>query len=74
MYYSAAEVPWLVTGLFILYLISIVILMLNLLISTMGDTFDRVKSTETMQLLIGRAKFIDACETTLSRSRQEYIQ
>jgi len=32
----------------------------------MGDTFDRVKSTEEEQLLFGRARYIDACEAALS--------
>ena len=45
------------------------ILLLNLLIAIMGDTFDRVKSCEEAQLLMGRAKFIDACEAALSKEQ-----
>lgn len=37
-----------------------------MLIAIMGDTFDRVKSTEEEQLLFGRARYIDACEAALS--------
>jgi len=40
--------------------------MFNMLIALMSDTFDRVKSTEEEQLLMGRARFIDACEATLN--------
>ena len=74
MYYSVEEMSWLVSALFIIYLITIVILLLNLLISTMGDTFDRVKSTEKAQLLMGRAAFIDACEAALSESERDEIE
>ena len=74
MYYSADEMPWLISALFIIYLITIVILLLNLLISIMSDTFDRVKSTERAQLLMGRARFMDACEAALTQSEREKIE
>lgn len=50
------------------------ILLLNLLIAIMGDTFDRVKRTEEAQLLMGRARFIDACEAALSETRKVKIE
>ena len=51
---------------FIFYLLAQTILLLNLLISIMGDTFDKVKCTEESELLLARARFIDACEAELS--------
>jgi len=50
------------------------IVMVNMLIAIMGDTFDRVKSTEEEQLLMGRARFIDACEAQLSGKQIEEIE
>lgn len=48
------------------------IVMLNMLIAVMGDTFDRVKNDEDVQITIGRARFIDAYEASLnSRQIQE---
>ena len=58
---------------FVIYLITLVILLLNLLISTMGDTFDKVRSNEDDLLLMNRAKFIDACEAALSESERKKI-
>jgi len=56
------------------YLSIQMILMLNMLIALMGDTFDRVKSTEEEQLLFGRARFIDACEAQLTEKQIETIE
>lgn len=52
------------------YLVTEMIVLLNLLIAIMGDTFDRVKSTEEAQMLLGRAKFIDACEAELGTAEK----
>eukprot|EP00210_Caulerpa_lentillifera_P007865 g7506.t1 len=70
IYYDSGSLSSIITVLFILYLATQLIVMVNMLIATMGDTFDRVKSTNEEQLLIGRARFIDACEAQL---RQENI-
>ena len=59
---------------FVSYQIVTLIVLLNLLISLMGDTFDRVKGTEEAQLLMGRAQFIDACEASLSEAQCENIE
>jgi len=48
--------------------------MINMLIAVMGDTFDRVKRSQEEQLLIGRARFIDACEAQLSEKEIEEIE
>ena len=58
---------------FIIYLITLVILLLNLLISSMSDTFDYVRNNEDKLLLMNRAKFIDACEAALSDSARQEI-
>eukprot|EP00210_Caulerpa_lentillifera_P001037 g1000.t1 len=55
--------------LFVLYLSIQSIVMFNMLIAIMSDTYDRVKSTEEEQLLMGRALFIDACEAALSANQ-----
>lgn len=62
------------TLVFICYLTALMILLLNLLIAIMGDTFDRVKRTEDAQLLKGRAKFIDACEAALSEAEKAQME
>lgn len=63
-----------VIAIFVSYLSIQMILMLNMLIALMGDTFDRVKNTEEEQLLLGRARFIDACEAQLTRKQIENIE
>lgn len=59
----------LITLLFVVYIAIQLIVMLNMLIAIMGDTFDRVKDTEEEQLLMGRARFIDACEASLTQTQ-----
>eukprot|EP00210_Caulerpa_lentillifera_P003428 g3271.t1 len=54
---------------FVVYLSIQSIVMFNLLIAIMSDTYDRVKSTEEEQLLMGRARFIDACEAALTKNQ-----
>ena len=73
MYRADDDLGWLIVAAFILYLITLVILLLNLLISTMGDTFDKVKSNEDDLLLMNRAKFINSCEAALSESERQKI-
>eukprot|EP00210_Caulerpa_lentillifera_P007813 g7455.t1 len=53
----------------VLYLSIQAIVMFNMLIAIMSDTFDKVKSTEEEQLLMGRAQFIDACEAALTKNQ-----
>jgi len=50
------------------------VVLLNMLIAVMGDTFDRVKSAEEEQILMGRARFMDACEATLTDREIEQIE
>ena len=59
---------------FSLYLIVAVILLLNLLIAIMGDTFDKVKNPEESQVLMARARFIDAAEATQKGKNREMIE
>jgi len=66
IYSRCGNLAPLITLIFIAYLATQMIVMVNMLIAVMGDTFDRVKDTEQEQLLMGRARFIDACEASLS--------
>ena len=59
---------------FVVYLLTQMIVLLNFLISVMGDTFDRVQYDEEGELLIGRAEFIDACEASLSHAERKKIK
>jgi len=59
---------------FVVYFAAEVVLLLNLLIAIMGDTYDRVKCTEECQLLIARAKFIDACEAELTEAEVDALK
>eukprot|EP00210_Caulerpa_lentillifera_P008054 g7691.t1 len=66
IYSNSGNLSPLIVFVFVLYLSIQAIVMFNMLIAIMSDTFDRVKSTEEEQLLMGRARFIDACEAALS--------
>lgn len=74
IYRSVESLSWLTTATFCLYMIAEAIVLLNLLIAIMGDTFDRVKSTEEAQLLMGRAMFIDACEASLREHEKNEME
>ena len=50
------------------------IVLLSLLISIMGDTLDRVESSQKAQLLIGRAQLIDSCEAGLGEAARKKIK
>eukprot|EP00210_Caulerpa_lentillifera_P008162 g7795.t1 len=67
--FRCEEFSFVVIPLFIGYLSTQMIVLLNMLIHIMGDTFDRVKSTQEQQLLMGRARFIDACEAALTKGQ-----
>eukprot|EP00210_Caulerpa_lentillifera_P007841 g7483.t1 len=74
IYCDSGSLSILITILFVMYLAIQMIVMVNMLVAIMGDTFDRVKSTEEEQLLMGRARFIDACEAQLSESNIQSIE
>ena len=57
----------LITIVFLCYMFVETVVLLNMLIAIMGDTFDRVRSREELQLLKGRAKYIDAGEAALNK-------
>lgn len=52
--------------LYLFFMISMTIILLNLLIAIMGDSFDRIKNTEEMEFLMARAKAIDDLESMMS--------
>lgn len=68
---SSALVPVL---LFLLYMIIMSIILLNLLIAIMGDSFARIKSTEAMQFLRARAGAIDDIESMMSKRKRRQIE
>lgn len=60
--------------LFIFYVMTLAIVLLNLLIAIMGDSYDRVKNTEHTKFLKERAMTILDLELMLSDKRKENIQ
>eukprot|EP00210_Caulerpa_lentillifera_P001043 g1006.t1 len=69
VYSKSGDLSPLIIFIFVLYLSIQAIVMFNMLIAIMSDTYDRVKSTEEEQLLMGRARFIDACEAGLTKKQ-----
>lgn len=67
------ELTWMVTTTFAIYMLAQVIVFLNLLISIMGDTFERVKSNEEGQMLMARAMIIDSCEASATKKEMDEI-
>eukprot|EP00803_Ostreobium_quekettii_P000971 evm.model.scf_1652.1 EVM.evm.TU.scf_1652.1 scf_1652:9454-14514(+) len=59
--------------LYILYMITLMVILLNLLIAIMGNSFARIKQTEEEQFLCARAAAIDDVESMLSARRQREI-
>ncbi|GMH36409.1 hypothetical protein BSKO_04277 [Bryopsis sp. KO-2023] len=59
------------TIMYILYLLAMMIVLLNLLIAVMGDSFDRVKNTEELHFMKGRAQVIDDVETMMSEEKRD---
>ena len=57
---------WLITLTLVAFLAAETVVLLNLLIAIMSDTFDKVKDSEEAQMLLGRARFIDACEASMN--------
>ncbi|GMH44608.1 hypothetical protein BSKO_12560 [Bryopsis sp. KO-2023] len=57
----------------VIYLLSIMVVLLNLLIAVMGDSFDRVKSTEELQFLKGRAQVIHDMELMMSAKNRKEV-
>lgn len=60
-----SKVPLLGTLLAILFLVIVMIIMLNLLIAIMGDSYNRIKSNEEISFYIARAQIICDVESKL---------
>lgn len=54
-------------------MILMVIILLNLLIAIMGDSFDKIKSTEETQFLKSRASAIDDLESMMSENMKKKL-
>lgn len=59
---------------FVTYLSTQMVIMFNMLIAIMNDTYDRVKTIEEQLLLLGKARFIDACEAALDSKEIEKLE
>lgn len=59
------------TVMYVLYLLAMMIVLLNLLIAIMGDSFDRVKNSEEVHFMKGRAQVIDDLETMMSKEKRD---
>ncbi|CAD7698674.1 unnamed protein product [Ostreobium quekettii] len=60
--------------LFVTYMMTMMVLLLNLLISLMGDSFDRVKDNEETFFLKARASVIDDLESTATAEQKAALQ
>lgn len=69
-----SPVPSLSIFLFVLYMIMMMIVLLNLLIAIMGDSFDRIKNSEETQFLRARASAIDDVEGKMSGSLRRKLE
>lgn len=58
-------------GLLVVYVVTITILLLNLLIAMMGDTFDKINEAAEMQWHLERARIVFALENELSKEERE---
>eukprot|EP00803_Ostreobium_quekettii_P000555 evm.model.scf_322.4 EVM.evm.TU.scf_322.4 scf_322:80745-87058(+) len=72
-FYDAQLAPWALI-LFVVYMVSMMIILLNLLIAIMGDTYDRVKDVEDVAFLHARATVIDDAESMLSEGKKAQLK
>lgn len=56
------------------YGILMLIVLVNLLIAIMNDTYDRIKETEEIEVLHNRARLIVDLESLLTRGMREKLQ
>ncbi|GMH43824.1 hypothetical protein BSKO_11758 [Bryopsis sp. KO-2023] len=59
------------TIMFVTYLLAIMVILLNLLIAVMGDSFEKVKATQDIQIQKGRAEVMQDTEDMMSRRKQK---
>ncbi|GMH39374.1 hypothetical protein BSKO_07272 [Bryopsis sp. KO-2023] len=59
---------------FVVYMFAMAVILLNLLIAVMGDSFDRIKNMEETEFLKARAMAIDDVETMLSEKKKRKIR
>ena len=61
------------TPLFVIYTLALMIMLLNLLIGVMSDSFDKVRNQEKAEFLKGRASVIDDFEAGLTDGEIESL-
>eukprot|EP00192_Tetraselmis_astigmatica_P001734 CAMPEP_0117676888 /NCGR_PEP_ID=MMETSP0804-20121206/16449_1 /TAXON_ID=1074897 /ORGANISM="Tetraselmis astigmatica, Strain CCMP880" /LENGTH=2014 /DNA_ID=CAMNT_0005486129 /DNA_START=659 /DNA_END=6704 /DNA_ORIENTATION=- len=66
-----SPMPAAAVAMFVVYEVAVVIVLLNLLIAIMGDSFDKVRETEHLQFMRGRASVIAGIEATLRKEQLE---
>lgn len=60
--------------LFVLYMVIVMIILLNMMIAIMGDSFNRIKSSEETRFIKARAEAIDDIDSQLSTRQKESLQ
>ncbi|CAD7696018.1 unnamed protein product [Ostreobium quekettii] len=72
--FYTTKLPFVSLALFVVYMMAMMIVLLNLLIAIMGDTYDRVKNVEEVAFLRSRASVIDDIESMLSESAKRKLE
>ena len=70
----AAPLKEMAIFLFVLYMIIMTIILLNMMIAIMSDSFSRIKSNEETQFVKARAAAIDDVESMLSNRHEKHLQ
>eukprot|EP00210_Caulerpa_lentillifera_P002526 g2423.t1 len=73
LFRNCSKLGWFALPMFYLYLIIMMVLMLNLLIAIMGDTYDKVKMKEAGEITKCRASVIDDLEATMNSTNIQNI-
>eukprot|EP00210_Caulerpa_lentillifera_P004984 g4758.t1 len=73
-YRDADHLSWLAVMLFVIYMLSMLIVLLNLLIAIMSDTYDRVKNQDVAEFIKCRAMVLDDSEAVMSEEEIKYYE
>lgn len=71
---TGTQLSPLITILFMLYMFIMTIVLLNLLIAIMGDSFDRIKKREEVSFYVARCATISDMENKMPRCHQDRIK
>lgn len=73
-YFVNTNVPAVSTVVLMLYLFIMMIVMINLLIAIMGDSFDRIKPMQELSFYVARYQIINDIENKMLKSKQKKIK